>query len=169
MSSQITAVTSLSSATIYPNSKLLSPDSVFKGFGLTSIKVSSEIPAITTVLHAYGTALKNCSTEEVLGLYTNDGVIMAPHFPASVGTEALRKSYERIFSTIKLTIDFDILEIVNMSPEWAFARTTAAGTKAFLKGGEEVHSNQELFVLQKVRGEWKIARYCFSSMKPLVK
>lgn len=89
--------------------------------------MTSEIPAIITLLHAYGSALKNCSTDEVLSLYTDDGVIMPPHFSASVGTEALRKSYERIFSTIKLTIDFDILEIVNMSPEWAFARTTAAG------------------------------------------
>lgn len=93
---------------------------------------------------------------------------MPPHFSASVGTEALRASYDRVFSSIKLTIDFDILEIVNMSAEWAFARTTAAGTKAFLSGGEEVQSNQELFVLQKVSGEWKIARFCFSSMKPLV-
>lgn len=130
--------------------------------------VTSEIPAITALLHAYGTALANCSTEEVLSLYTEDGVFMPPHFSASVGTEALRASYNRVFSSIKLVIDFDILEIVNMSPEWAFARTTAAGTKIFLKGGEEIHSNQELFVLQKVAGEWKIARYCFSSMKPLL-
>jgi len=130
--------------------------------------VSSEISAITALLHAYGAALKLCNTEEVLSLYTDDGVFMAPGFQASVGTAALKSSYDRVFSNIKLTINFDLLEIVNMSPEWAFARTTAAGTKAFINGGEEDHWNQELFVLQKVTGEWKIARYCFSSMKPVV-
>ena len=131
------------------------------------ILVSSEIPAITALLHAYGAALKDCSTDEVLSLYTEDGVFMAPGFQASVGSEAIRKSYDRVFGSIKLVIDFDILEIINMSPEWAFARTTAEGTKSFLKGGEEFHNNQELFVVQKVNGKWKIARYCFSSMKPV--
>lgn len=130
--------------------------------------VSSEIHAIIALLHAYGNALKSCSTEEILSLYTSDGVFMPPHFPASVGTAALSASYDRVFASIKLSITFEILEIVNMSPEWAFARTTAEGTKAFVKGGEEGHANQELFVLQKVGGEWKIARYAFSSMKPLI-
>ncbi|KAF2799711.1 hypothetical protein K505DRAFT_345750 [Melanomma pulvis-pyrius CBS 109.77] len=127
----------------------------------------SDTAAITTLLHAYGTALKNCSTAEVLSLYTPNGVFMPPNHPSQVGQAALRTSYDRVFGAIKLDITFDIDEIVVASPEWAFARTTAAGVKRFVKGGEESHSNQELFVLQKVGGEWKIARYAFSSMKPL--
>jgi len=127
--------------------------------------VSSETSAITTLLHVYGAALKSCNTSEVLSLYTEDGVLMAPGFQASVGTAALKSSYDRVFSSIKLTINFNLLDIVNMAPEWAFSRTTAAGTKAFLEGGVEDHWNQELFVLKKVADKWKIARYCFSSMK----
>lgn len=130
--------------------------------------MASDIPSITALLHAYGAALKSCSTDEVLNLYTDDGVFMAPGFQASVGTTALKSAYNRVFSNIKLMIDFEILEIVIMSPEWAFARTTAAGTKAFLKGGQEDHWNQELFVVRRVARTWKIARYCFSSMKPMV-
>lgn len=129
---------------------------------------STAISEITALAHAYGAALASCDVEEAVALYTPDGVIMPPHFHPSVGTEALRASYTRIFSSIKLTITFDIDEIVQMSPEWAFARTTAQGTKAFIRGGEEFHSNQELFVVRKVEGEWMIARYAFSSMKPLV-
>ncbi|KAI0126853.1 hypothetical protein BJ170DRAFT_734082 [Xylariales sp. AK1849] len=128
---------------------------------------SSDTSEITALLHAYGAALKGCNVEEAVALYTPDGVIMPPHYSASVGTDELRASYTRIFSTIKLTITFEIDEIVNTASDWAFARTTAAGTKTFLKGGEEVHSNQELFILRKVDGVWKIARYAFSSMKPL--
>ncbi|KEQ95285.1 hypothetical protein AUEXF2481DRAFT_213444 [Aureobasidium subglaciale EXF-2481] len=92
---------------------------------------------------------------------------MAPGYQPAVGKEALETSYERIFSTIKLDIDFSIDEIVVMDREWAFARTTAAGTKYWLKKDtQEGHHNQEIFVCQKVEGAWKIARYCFSSMKP---
>lgn len=123
---------------------------------------------ITATLHAYGAALKSRNVEEAVSLYTSDGVILAPHFPASVGAQALHDSYSQIFSSVQLTIAFQIEEIVIQSEEWAFARTTAEGTKTMLKTQEwEPHSNQELFM--KVEGgKWKIARYAFSSMKPLV-
>ncbi|KAI0153512.1 hypothetical protein BJ166DRAFT_358949 [Pestalotiopsis sp. NC0098] len=133
---------------------------------------ASETQEITAALHAYGAALKSRDVEQAVALYTADGVILAPHFPASAGTAALRESYTRIFASVQLEIEFDIDEIVVMTPgEWAFARTTAAGTKTMLATGEsEEHRNQELFVMRKEgEGEgWKIARYAFSSMKPLV-
>ncbi|KAF6803862.1 ketosteroid isomerase-like protein [Colletotrichum sojae] len=133
------------------------------------IYVSSQTEAITSVLHAYGAALKSRNVDEALSLYTSDGVIMPPHFPAAAGGAALRESYARIFSTIQLVIDFDVVEVVLMSPGWAFARTTAEGTKTMLTTGEsEAHSNQELFIMKKEEGRWKIARYAFSTMKPLV-
>ncbi|PWY91647.1 NTF2-like protein [Aspergillus sclerotioniger CBS 115572] len=130
---------------------------------------STDTEEITAVLHAYGAALKTRNVEEAMALYTPDGVIMPPHFSASAGTEALRESYTRIFATIQLVIAFQIEEIVVMSPEWAFARTTAEGTKTILATQEsEPHANQELFILKKEGGKWLIARYAFSTMKPLV-
>lgn len=124
---------------------------------------------ITTLLHTYGSVLASRSLPDLLSMYTSDGVLMAPGFQPSVGTEALKASYERIFSTIKLDIEFTIDEIVVTGGEWAFARTTAEGRKYWLqKGTDEFHQNQEIFVCRKVEGEWKIARYIFSSMKPLV-
>ena len=94
---------------------------------------------------------------------------MPPHFSASAGTDALRESYTRIFATIQLVITFQIEEIVVMSSEWAFARTTAEGTKTILATQEsEPHANQELFLMKKEGGKWLIARYAFSTMKPLV-
>lgn len=130
--------------------------------------MASDTEAITTLLHAYGAALAAQSLPGVLSLYTSDGVFMAPNFQASIGTAELTTSYERVLSTIRLDIVFTICEIVVTGEEWAFARTTAEGTKTWVKRGiEESHSNQEVFVCQKVEGEWKIARYCFSSMKPL--
>lgn len=131
--------------------------------------VSSDQEKITSLLHRYGDVLSSHSLPDLLDIYADDGVLMAPGFQPAVGTEALKASYERIFSTIKLEIEFDIDEIVVTGEEWAFARTTAAGTKHWLKKGtHEKHWNQELFVCQKVAGEWRIARYCFSSMKPVL-
>jgi ketosteroid isomerase-like protein len=129
----------------------------------------SDQAAITTLLHSYGAVLSSRSLPDLLSIYTSDGVLMAPGYPPAVGTDALKASYERIFSTIKLEIEFSIDEIVVMDGgKWAFARTTAEGRKFWLlKGTDETHSNQEIFVLKKVDGEWEIARYCFSSMKPL--
>jgi uncharacterized protein (TIGR02246 family) len=130
--------------------------------------VSSDKEQITTLLHAYGKVLATHSMDDLLNLYTSDGVIMAPGFQPTVGSDALKSTYERIFSTIKIEIDFTIDEIVVTDGEWAFARTTAEGTKYWLKKGtQEFHHNQEIFICQKVEGKWKIARYIFSSMKPL--
>ena len=108
-------------------------------------------------------------TRVVRDHYTSDGVLMAPGFQPAVGSEALEASYDRTFSTIKLDINFSIDEIVVMDGGWAFARTTAEGRKYWLqKGTDEFHHNQEIFICRKVEGSWKIARYCFSSMKPVV-
>jgi uncharacterized protein (TIGR02246 family) len=130
----------------------------------------SDQAAITALLQTYGSILASRSLPDLLSIYTPDGILMAPGYPPAVGTQALKASYERIFSTIKLEIEFSIDEIVVVEDgEWAFARTTAEGRKFWLlKGTDEEHRNQELFVLRKVEGEWKVARYCFSSMKPLV-
>lgn len=129
---------------------------------------SPEVKAITSVLHAYGAALKSRNVEDIVDLYTSGGVIMPPHFTAAVGTDSLRESYTRIFSTVQLVITFSIDEIVIMSPEWAFARTTAEGTKTMLATqASEEHANQELFIMKKESEGWKIARYAFSTMKPL--
>lgn len=130
--------------------------------------MSDDKSQITALLHRYGAVLASHSIPEVLSIYTADGVIMAPGYQPAGGQDALKAAYERIFSTIKLEIEFSIDEIVIMGDGWAFARTTAEGTKHWVKKGtEESHRNQELFVLKK-DSEWKIARYAFSSMKPLV-
>lgn len=129
----------------------------------------SDVEQITAVLQAYGEALMSRNVNDAVSLYTEDGVILPPHFSASAGKDALTESYTRIFSTIQLKLSFDFEEIVVMSPEWAFARTTARGTKTMLATGvSEEHANQELFVMRKVEGVWRIARYAFSTMKPLV-
>ena len=122
--------------------------------------------AITTVLKQYQEALNASSTSSVMKLYAADGVFMAQHFPTAVGTEEVRKAYEMTFNMITLSVEFNIIEVLPISDEWAFARTASAGTTKLKAGGGGPEANQELFAMQKVDGTWRIARYCFSTTKP---
>ncbi len=127
----------------------------------------NETEAINALFGRYAKALNDSDTDAVMELYTADGVFMPQHFRSSVGATAVRQAYEKVFQAIQLTVEFHIEEIQSVSLEWAFARTNSAGTVLVHGTGESsAEANQELFVLQKVEGQWKIARYCFSTTNP---
>jgi ketosteroid isomerase-like protein len=92
---------------------------------------------------------------------------MPQHSPSSVGVAAVRRAYDAVFKTIELKVKFTILEMRQVAPEWAFARTNSAGiVKIKASGFSGPEANQELFIFQKFNGTWKIARYCFSTTNP---
>lgn len=123
--------------------------------------------AVAAVLAKYEDALNRSDTNAVIQLYASDGVFMAQYFPSSVGTDAVRRAYDVVFKAIQLTVKFNVAEVVETSANWAFARTNSAGTvRVHATGQSSPESNQELFVFQKVAGDWKIARYCFSTTNP---
>lgn len=123
--------------------------------------------AIAAVLMQYQDALNNSDAEAVMKLYTPDGVFMPQHFPSSIGTSAVRAAYDGVFNAITLTVKFDIAEIHQVAPAWAIARTNFAGkVKINATGESSPEANQELFVFQQIEGNWKIARYCFSTTNP---
>jgi uncharacterized protein (TIGR02246 family) len=124
--------------------------------------------AITDVLAKYNDALNASSTDAVMRVYAEEGVFMAPYSPSAVGSEALRKAYDAVFKSITLNVKFTIAEIVDLAPEWAFARTNSAGTTLdHATGTRSAEANQELFIFRKDSGgSWKIARYSFSSTNP---
>jgi len=129
--------------------------------------VANNKSAITAVIKQYQNALNASSTSEVMKLYAPDGVFMAQNFPTAVGTEAVGKAYSQTFDAITLSVDFNIIEVVPLTNEWAFARTASTGTtKVNAGGGGGSEANQELFVMQNIGGAWKIARYCFSTTNP---
>src|SRR6266852_5633066 len=79
--------------------------------------------------------------------------------------EAVRNAYTGIFQAIAIKITFEIAEVKLLSPEWAFLRSNSKGVVKILANGAQVPgSSQELFVLHKSQGRWKIARYSFSSV-----
>ena len=129
--------------------------------------MTADETAIEAALANYEKALNRSDTDAVMALYAADGVFMPQHFPSSIGTDAVREAYDAVFAAIKLTVKFNIAEVRQVAPDWAFARTNSAGTTSINEtGASNPEANQELFVFQKVGGDWKIARYCFSTTNP---
>lgn len=92
---------------------------------------------------------------------------MPQNSPSSVGANEVRRAYDAVFKAIKLTVQFNVAEVVELAPDRVFARTNSAGTvKIHATGAGGPEANQELFLFQKIDGAWKIARYCFSTTNP---
>ncbi len=122
---------------------------------------------IHAVLKAYEQVLNASDVAGVLKLYTKDGVFMAQHNPSAVGVAAIEAAYGAVFKVIDLNVRFDIVEIEVIADDFAFARTNSSGTTTINATGDKIaEGNQELFVLQKIDGNWKIARYAFSTTNP---
>jgi len=130
--------------------------------------MSANTDAITSLLATYNEALNASSTDAVMPLYAEDGVFMPPYSQSAVGAAAIRRAYDAVFSAITLQVKFAIVEIVELAPGWAFARTNSAGTTTdHATGARNAEGNQELFIFQKGHdGAWKIARYSFSPTNP---
>ncbi len=121
---------------------------------------------IQTLIQSYETALNHNDTDAILDLYGSDPVFMPQHAPALVGRDAVRAGYEQVFASIKLDIRFEIHEIEEAG-DWAWARTSSAGSTQILAAGIEVtEGNNELFVFRKENDEWKIHRYLFATNQP---
>ncbi len=122
---------------------------------------------IQAVLKAYEQVLNASDVAGVLRLYTEDGVFMAQHNPSAVGIQQVEAAYTGAFQAIDLNVEFDIVEVEVIADDWAFARTNSSGTTTINATGDKIpEGNQELFVLQKIDGAWKIARYAFSTTNP---
>jgi len=125
--------------------------------------------AIGSVMSSYEAALNASNTEAVMPLYAEDGVFMAPNNQSAVGKAAVRRAYDAVFKAIMLKVKFTIVELVVISPQWAYVRTNSAGTqKVNATGATSAEANQELFIFKKSDdGRWQIARYSFSTTNPL--
>jgi len=120
---------------------------------------------IEQLLNKYEQALNTSDVNTAVQLYTDDGVFMAPENPTAIGTSAVREAYTGVFQAIAIKLKFQIAETKLLSPDWAMLRTTSTATVKILANGAEIPgSNQELFLLHKTNGQWKIARYAFSSV-----
>jgi len=122
--------------------------------------------SVESLLKAYETALNASDAEAVMALYGADPIFMPQNAPAMVGRDAVRRAYDQVFSTIKLTVQFKIHE-VEVLGDTAWGRTTSAGTTKILATGKVVsESNNELYVFKREDGSWRAHRYLFAEAIP---
>lgn len=102
-----------------------------------------------------------------MALYGSDPIFMAEYARAFIGRDAVRRGYDKVFETIKLSVIFTIHEVVEMGGDLAYARTTSAGRQELLATQEtSQEANNELFIFRKENGVWKIHRYLFATCNP---
>jgi uncharacterized protein (TIGR02246 family) len=130
--------------------------------------MNADEEAVASVLANYQDALNASNTDAVMRLYSDDGVFMPPYSQSAIGAAAVRQAYDAVFKAIKLSVKFNIAEVIEIAPDWVFARTNSAGTTTInATGSKSAEANQELFIFKKgTDGRWKIARYSFSSTNP---
>jgi uncharacterized protein (TIGR02246 family) len=137
----------------------------FSGIGIAA---ADDKAGIESTLAAYNTALNGGETSAVLPLYTDDGVFMPPYSQSAIGPDSVRNAYDNVFKELKFNVKFNIVELFQMAPTWAYVRTNSAGTTAHSSTGKTTsEANQELFIFKKGDdGKWRIARYSFSPTNP---
>ncbi len=127
----------------------------------------SDKAQIEAALKGYEQVLNASDVDGILKLYTEDGVFMAQHNPSAVGIHQVEAAYTGAFQAIDLNVEFDVVEVEVIADDWAFARTNSSGTTTINATGDKIpEGNQELFILKKIDGNWKIARYAFSTTNP---
>lgn len=127
--------------------------------------VSSEKANIEKLIYSYQDALNASDADKVVGLYTNDGVLIANAAPTAEGAEQVKGTYQYVFNNFTYNLKFTILE-VQVNGDSAYARSTSKGNFVTKANGQTIaDENRELFVFQKVNGQWKIARYMYNKSK----
>jgi len=127
---------------------------------------SVEQKKLERLIHRYEVALNASDSATIMTLYSKTPVFMPQHSVAQVGRSAVKKAYENVFNAIDLNIKFSLYEIKVLG-NTAWARTSSAGKTIILANGAKVNEgNNELFIFNKEKNEWKIHRYLFSTSTP---
>ena len=116
------------------------------------------------VLNQYQKATNTANAVLAAGLYKQDAIMIPANFGTNHGAKAIFEFYDYAFSLLQLTLEFQIeLEEITVMGHFAYATTTSTGTRLIRETGEIVpENNRELWLFEKIEGQWKIARYMFN-------
>lgn len=127
--------------------------------------VNADRDAIKKLIFTYQDALNASDVDNVISLYTTNGVLLANAAPTAEGKDQVKGTYQYVFNNFTYTLKFEVLE-VQVNGDMAFARSTSKGSFVIKSSGQTISDeNRELFVFEKVSGHWKIARYMYNKTK----
>ena len=134
--------------------------------GLVPAQAQTATNDITGVIKAYEKALNASDTTAVLTLYSSAPVFVPPNAKPLSGRDAVRAGYEGTFKAIKPSLVFTIQEIVVLG-DTAYVRTASEGEVEILANNAKVKdAYNELFIVHREQGQWKIHRYIFNNANP---
>lgn len=129
----------------------------------TTIASANSHQEISQLITQYESALNNSNPEQVIRLYSQTPVFMPQHAPAQIGRDQIKQAYQAVFNSIKLDINFSVHQ-VEVYNDTAWVRTSSAGKTTILANKQVINEgNNEMFILKKEQGHWRIHQYIFST------
>ncbi|MEM8728714.1 MAG: nuclear transport factor 2 family protein [Pseudomonadota bacterium] len=124
----------------------------------------SEIDQIINVLLSYESHVNESNAEGLGALHTDDAILFPDRFDVFEGQQDITGFYAFAFSALTINLEFAIdPDNIVISDTTAYATTTSTGTR-FIKDANQTvpEINRELWVFERIDGDWKIARYAFN-------
>lgn len=118
---------------------------------------------IKHLLGTYQRGLNEANLDLVRSVYTDDAIVIGQPFPTATGIQEIIALYADFLSKLDFNVQFDLLE-TELRDDLGFIRTRSHGT-IVPKGQKPTSSegNREIFIVKKIRGNWKFYRYIFNS------
>ncbi len=127
----------------------------------------ADVEAINKLREQEMAAFSAADVITLLGLFTNDVIVMPPNEPALSGKDALRSWAENIYKQFTVQGKYTSSDIV-LAGDWAFERFTSTLTTKPVAGGEpvqEVIKGLHIYHRQS-DGSWKIAQDIWNTDNP---
>jgi ketosteroid isomerase-like protein len=127
------------------------------------MEATAERSSIENLICAYSDAFNAADISKTIAVYAQDGVLMPQGAPTAIGTEQLKATFGFLFSNFRIRIDY-VIDAITVHGDYAYARTSSKVNTVVIASGETISiDNKELFVLQRVKGQWKISHYIFNN------
>ncbi|TCC88534.1 SgcJ/EcaC family oxidoreductase [Pedobacter frigiditerrae] len=135
-------------------------------FFATTINAQSKDQAsVKTVVQNYFDALNASDVNKVVSYFTAEGVLLAPGAPTATGTEQLKGTFKYVFDNFTYTLAFAIADLT-VEGDYAFVASTSKGSFVIKSSNQKNEDDfRETFILKRVNGQWKIARYMYNKSK----
>ncbi len=126
---------------------------------------SNDKASVEKTVQAYFDALNASDANKAASLFTENGVLLAQGAPTATGSAQIAGTFNYVFDHFKYSLEVSIGEVI-VQGNYAVVSSTSKGSFVIKAKNETVADNyRETFVLQKVNGTWKIARYMYNQAK----
>lgn len=126
---------------------------------------SKEEAAVKKTVQNYFNALNSGDATKVTSYFTNTGVLLAPGAPTATGSEQVSGTFKYVFDNFSYALKVTIDQVI-VQGNYAIVSSTSTGSFVIKAKNETVETDyRETFVLQKVKGTWKIDRYMYNQSK----